>query len=295
MKIYNAGNQKKLQEINIWDSTCERNPLYKSLSEWASEIPEICFSTFGEPNSWCLDILTIANNAIRFELNDMYEMHRAMALLKQQLTFHDVKLATLWFRTMWKFMTRNLLQWHGDVLLPWVESRVSKTPSSNETITTLKRRRGMLEIMSNAACSIQSLVSRNVSTEADGLLVQCNLAKCIKNVNELGERVLEYLRNCEVLLAPLLIGAGVSQEEKDRVIQDLLLNILQTGRESMEIPILLSWMPILTKKAFIKSFLKDSKLRPISLAKYNEWQESEFEARHRDIVRWMGNRARGLQ
>lgn len=295
MKISYAGNQKKLQEINIWDSTCERNPLYKSLAEWAFEVPEICFSTFGEPNSWCLDILTFANNAVRFELNDMYEMHRAMVLLKQQLTFHDVKLATLWFRSMWKFMSRNLLQWHRDKLLPWVESRVPKTPSSNETITTLKRRRGMLEIMSDAACSIQSLVSHYVSIEADGLLVQCNLAKCIKNVNELGERVLEYLRNCEVLLSPLLIGAEVGREERDRLIQDLLLYIFQTGRERMEIPILLSWMTIPAKKAFIKTFLNDNKVRPISMTKYNEWQESEFEARHRDIVRWMCSRATGLQ
>ncbi|KAI0567321.1 hypothetical protein FGB62_3g133 [Gracilaria domingensis] len=295
MKLYNNASQKKLQEINVWDSTCDRNPLYKSLSEWASEAPDICFATFGEPNSWCLDILTIVNNAIRFELNDMYEMHRAMVFLKQQLTFHDVKLATLWFRTMWKFLTRNMLQWHGDVLLPWIESRIPRTASSNETLTTLKRRRGMLEIMSNASWSIQSLVSRNVSTEADGLLVQCNLAKCLKNVNELGERVLEYLRNCEVLIAPLLIGAGVTSEERDAAIGDLLVHILQAGRESMEIPILLSWMPVSKKRDFIKNFLNENRLRPISRALYKEWQETEFEARHRDIIRWMSTRARGLQ
>lgn len=291
MKLQTVGSGVTAPEAVVWGPDCEASPVFRAFCEAHFSSPSVSPSPFGENKSWCLDILTLGHNAMRQEISDMYLMYESMVKLGVHLNNQDVKVSTLWFRTVWKFLTKIILDWEGEVFFPWMSERVKQIAGSEEVLESLTRRRGTIAVMSNAVCTVQASLSSELSGEAKMNNVQLKLTQVLKSVNDLGTKLLEYFRICEKLAVPLLIQSGVNREERDSMFRQLVARVFQQKTADMHLPMLVRWMPQNTRTTWLKRYAIDNRNRRVPLQTYNIWQAECYSERHHRLVQEIVRRA----
>lgn len=279
------------KHILVWGKTLkemEQSALFGSAHK---ERPSTRLAPFGVSKSCGLDILTIVHNAVRTELNDMYSMYEAMTTLGTKLNHRDVEKSTLWFKDMFKFLVNNLLQWHWEVLLPWISSRIKVNQGDEEHLRTLCRRRGSIELMANETATSQESLYNELLTGANRDKVRSKLINVAVAVNDLGFRLTQYMSYAEVVITPIFGKANIAVKERNDMFRRLLFWIQDTGNVELDIPLLLRWMPHEEIEEWLNEHGFQRWEHAISVDTYVKWAHEQFYQSHHKIVEDLVNRA----
>lgn len=282
-------------KAQIWDKDDSKSTeQFHSFLETVNSFPiSLSPSTYGEPVSFCLDIVALPHNAVRQELSDMYFMYRSMADLHDSLKLRDVKNSTLWFRPFCRFLIENVLKWHGEEYFPWFCSIVDLQPADRvPKMAALKCCHEEALAMSKELYKKQARLSAMFLKELKCEQIRIQFLDVVSNSCGLACQIVKYFRSVETFTAPLLYDRGVTKDDRDSIFRSFSKRVLTGGHAEIDLPMLVRWMQHSVMRSWLKSFAIDSMGRSIPLWVYNKWQSEYFIERHRSIVSNLVERAK---
>lgn len=224
----------------------------------------------------------------------MISMYRAMADLGSALSFLDVKASTLWFRTFSKFLGQYVFTWHKENLFPWFSETVQLEPIRRIDMTRLLNEREDVASLAKTVYGKHARLSAEVSGQAREDLARVQFVDAVIGAVRLAQRLVEYFRSVESFIAPLLLGAGVTPEDRDEQFSKIVQQMLDNGTVRIDLPMLVRWMPRSVLKEWLLRCAVDHRGRAISVSSFNRWQRDYFGDVHLKIVQGLHQKAKSL-